>query len=59
MNDGECILEKEEDTTFPAGNYEVEDVATEDFWEPPDEIEDLYDQLCQRKYHEIPRKSIE
>ena len=57
MNDGECTLEDE--TTLPAGYYEVEDVATEDSWEPPDEIEDLYDQLCQRKYLEIPRKSIE
>ena len=59
MEEGECTLGEGGEATFVTGHYEVEDVATENFWEPPDEIEDLYDQLWQRKYHEIPRKSIE
>ena len=59
MDDEECIVKEGEETTFVSGYCEVEDVATEDFWEPSDEVEDLYNQLWQRKYHEIPRKSIE
>ena len=46
------------EATFTTGQYEVNDAATEEFWEPPDEVEDLYDQLWRRKYREIPQKSI-
>ena len=59
MEEGECTLGEGGEATLVTGHFEVGDAATEDFWEPPDEIEDLYDQLWQRKYHEIPRKSIE
>ena len=58
MNDGECTVEGEE-TTFVSGCGEVKKVASEDFWEPPDEVEDLYNLFWQRKYREIPRKFIE
>ena len=46
------------EATFATGHYEVDDAAAEEFWEPPNEIEDLYDQLWQRKYREIPQKFI-
>ena len=46
------------EATFATGHHEVDDAAAEEFWEPPNEIEDLYDQLWQRKYREIPQKFI-
>ena len=60
MEEGECTLGEGGDyeATFATGHYEMENVATEEFWEPPDEVEDLYNQLWQRKYCEIPQKSI-
>ena len=60
MEEGECTLGEGDDSeaTFATRQYEVEDAATEEFWEPPDELEDLYDQLWQQKYCEISQKSI-
>ena len=46
------------EATFATGHYEVDDAATEEFWEPPDEMENLYDQLWRRKYREILQTSI-
>ena len=46
------------EATFATGHYEVDDAATEEFWEPPDEMENLYDQLWRRKYCEILQTSI-
>ena len=58
MEEGECTLGKGGEATFIEGHYEVEDAATGKFWEPPDEVEDLYNHLWQRKYSEIPQKFI-
>ena len=59
MEEGECALGEGGTGTFVTGHYEVEDIATDEFWEPSEEVEDLYNQLWQRQYREIPRKSIE
>ncbi len=58
MEERECTLGEEAEDTNATGHCEVEDTAIEEFWEPPNEPGDLYDQLFQRKYREIPRKSI-
>ena len=58
MEEGECTLGEGREAGLVTGHYEVEDVATENFWEPPDQVEDFYDQLWRRKYREIPRQSI-
>ena len=60
MEEGECTLGEGEDyeAALATGHYEMENAATEEFWEPLDEVEDLYDQLWQRKYCEISQKSI-
>ena len=59
MEEGECILKGEGcEATFVTGQYKVDGAAAEEFWEPSDEVEDLYDQLWQRKYCEIPQNSI-
>ena len=58
MVERECTLGEEAEGTIATEHCEVEDTAIEDFWEPPNEAGDLYDQLYLRKYCEIPRNSI-
>ena len=49
--EGESTFGEEGDAV--TGHYEMEE-----FWEPSEQVEDLYDQLWQRKYREIPQKHI-
>ena len=58
MEERECTLGEEAEGAIATEHSEVEDTAIEEFWEPPNEAGDLYDQLFLRKYREIPRKTI-
>ena len=58
MEERECTLGEEAEGAIATEHCEVEDTAIEEFWEPPNEAGDLYDQLFLRKYREIPRKTI-
>ena len=49
--EGESTFGEEGDTV--TGHYEMEE-----FWEPSEQVKDIYDQLWQRKYREIPQKHI-
>ena len=57
MEERECTLGEEAEGAIATEHCEVE-TAIEEFWEPPNEAGDLYDQLFLRKYREIPRKTI-